>query len=1019
MQESLTIPKHPSLQESQDFYRLRQKGIEYIQQLGSRLWTDFNLHDPGVTQLEALCYALTDLAHRTNFDIKDILAEKPDKYPANARQAFFPATDILTMNPLTLNDYRKLLVDIEGIKNGWLFKKICPCEDFYIYVNCLESQLQYSPKTDQKIFVKGLYDVLVEFDEEDGLGDLNSGKIRHNFGFLIEGEYTNALMELHLPSWQQIQDQMAHHAPQQNEFKHFVQPNSEITNVEVKFISGNKSDNVDAPQSNWARLLKDVIFATVEVTFKPNAAFPATLKLNFEDTPLRVWFKSNEHRKALKWEDLKNVLALDISPSGLFPRYLKLIHKAGEAIKLTEENLHSHRNLCEDYCNISAVAVQDVAICADMEVSSDADIERVLALAYFSIQQYFSPEIRFYSLKELLDEGYTIDVIYNGPLLNKGFIKTDQLKETQLKQTIYVSDIINLLMDIPGVKAVKNVLLSKYDNEGFQIGDSEPWELQIEPMHQPRLYMEASKFLVYKDSLPFLPDKSELLDTLQVIKGEHLQSQFSEGENDLPEPIGEYYNFTDYTPVQYSLPETYGIGMHGLPGNASVARKAKAKQLKAYLLFFEQLLLNYLHQLGHVKDLFALDNSVVQTYFSDYLSNSDIEGIEELTDGLDAAKIQDLIESQFEFEDRRNRFLDHLMARFAERMNDYALMLYNYYDDKSLAQTELIKTKIAFAEDIPEMGRNRAKAINYKEYPEPCSAKNYSGLELRIKKLLGLNAFYSYVEIYEEHDSDNIDFEKRWRMVDEKGKIFLSSSTKYREPEYDKAIKKAKAELEEVKVHMQNPVRYNISKKTKWVLNLLNAKEEVIATRKQHFKTKAEAEAARDGLIEFAKKIDIAEKVFVVEHVLLRPKNKKGSASVPEGDPLLTICVPQNCNNCGDDDPYSFRITVILNGELGMANSNIMFRRFAEKTIRREVPAHIGVKICWVSTESLAEFEQAWCAWLYEVSKSEPDPALESMLLKELLDLFQNLKSVYPPAFLHDCVDGNDENRVYINQTIV
>jgi len=26
---------------------------------------------------------------------------------------------------------------------------------------------------------------------------------------------------------------------------------------------------------------------------------------------------------------------------------------------------------------------------------------------------------------------------------------------------------------------------------------------------------------------------------------------------------------------------------------------------------------------------------------------------------------------------------------------------------------------------------------------------------------------------------------------------------------------------------------------------------------------------------------------------------------------------------------------------------------------------------------------------------------------------------VYPPASLHDCADGNDENRVFLNQTIV
>ena len=36
-----------------------------------------------------------------------------------------------------------------------------------------------------------------------------------------------------------------------------------------------------------------------------------------------------------------------------------------------------------------------------------------------------------------------------------------------------------------------------------------------------------------------------------------------------------------------------------------------------------------------------------------------------------------------------------------------------------------------------------------------------------------------------------------------------------------------------------------------------------------------------------------------------------------------------------------------------------------------------------------------------------------------LSNVFIELKNVYPPATLHDCVDGNDENRVLLNQTII
>ena len=51
MAKSITIQKNPSLNNSSNYELLRQKGLEYIEKLGSRLWTDYNIHDPGITML--------------------------------------------------------------------------------------------------------------------------------------------------------------------------------------------------------------------------------------------------------------------------------------------------------------------------------------------------------------------------------------------------------------------------------------------------------------------------------------------------------------------------------------------------------------------------------------------------------------------------------------------------------------------------------------------------------------------------------------------------------------------------------------------------------------------------------------------------------------------------------------------------------------------------------------------------------------------------------------------------------
>lgn len=899
MIESVTIPKHPVLPQAEDYAWLRTKGLEYIQQLGSRLWTDYNIHDPGITVLELLCYALTDLGYRTSFPMADLLAAPPGKTTDYRRQGFHTAREILSMNPLTVRDFRKLLIDIDGVKNGWLRITEGDCEGVRAYADCARSVLQYFPATAHPLSIKGLYDVLIEFEDAERMGNLNSGKVFYTFAF-NPGTATasTALIELRLPSWQALEATSAKYRDFRRAASALIAGGGPQKPVEVMFISGNKSDNQDVQPADQADALRGVVYATLKVRFLRDAANPASLvTLDFFDVPMRVWFQGDSFRKSLNLADLKKAME-DASAAGLIGRYHDLVLKADAVMKTARKSLQASRNLAEDWCGIKAVAVEDVAVCADMELDPSADIEAVMAEAFYRIDQYFSPDIRFLSLKELMDKGVPVEEIFEGPRLASGFIDNAQVDSTHLRTVLYTSDILNLLMDIPGVMSIRNFTLARYDQAGKQVGPAEKWELAVTPAHQPRFYPQASKFLIFKNGLPFLPDKSELNDVLQVIKGRHASPKFPDTEMDLPIPIGAYYPLQDYHPVQYQLPLTYGVGYEGLPANASVERVAQARQLKAYLLFFEQMLVDYLARLSHVTEIFAIDAAVDKTYFTRFIDSSLLKDVqEEIYPEFDAAKLQALAESPAEWLDRRNRFLDHLLSRFGESFSDYALMLYRNAEDKAAAKQALIGHKIDFLKDIPVMTHDRAKAFDYKRPAATCNpgSDNAAGLGVRIKRLLGLEA-----------------------------------------PD---------------------------------------------------------------------------DKVFVVEHVLFRPRRQ-------DLDPLLPICIPPACA-CGEEDPYSFRITVVIAGEGGVANSEIDWRRFAEKAIRMEVPAHLAAKICWVGREQLAAFEAAWCAWLVELAKDPLDKAVAADRLEDLLAVFNALKSVYPPASLHDCADGNDENRVFLDQSII
>ncbi len=1011
MSDSVTILKNAELTESASYDLLRKKGLEYIEQLGSKLWTDYNIHDPGITLLEMLCYAITDLGYRTSINIKDLIAEPDGTIPGEdpERQGFFTARKILTVNPWTVADYRKLLVDINGIKNGWLTCKKCPCKDLWLYAKCSTGKLQYE-QTEHPILIKGLYDILVEFESEAGTGDLNSGKVKFNYIFPGADGLSTALLEVRLPSWQQLQQDA-------DQYKGFSNPKSRIISVEVPFISGNKKDDTDFPDNRKAIELRGTVYAKIVVHYMPDKDVAAVETHEFLDVPLRIWFTNDDDRRIIDMTALKDAMR-DTSPSGIMGKYLQLVHRAGEVMQKTLEVLHAHRNLAEDFCSIRGVEVEDIGVCADMDVSPDAEIEAVLAEAYYRIDQYLSPDIKFYSLKELLDLGVPVEEIFEGPALDNGFIDNEQLESTNLKQFIYASDIINLLMDIPGVVAIRNFTLTKYDDESEQV-DNQPWVMPVSFQHQPRLYLEASKVLVFKNGLPFLPELTELNDTLQVIKGQHAQPQYPVMENDLPVPKGKYYDLSSYFPVQYALPLTYGVGYHGLPATSSAERKAQALQLKGYLMVFEQLLVNYLQQLANVKELFAIDPAVKQTYFSTLLQEDDIRQVTELYNGLNASSLQQLSENESTFLNRRNRLLDHLMARFAENFNAYALMLYSFSDSKAIADEKLIEDKISFLKDFPFMSANRAKAINYKQQGGVCSSQNVSGLEVRIRRLLGISPGIDFFELYEEKDIDDVSNELRWRLKNEDGQIMLSASTRYFAGDYEKSLAKAVAEIKQVKKYLVTPARYDVKKIKTWVVNLTDETGETIATRKQPFKTRADAEKARDAIIEFGKKVLAADKIYVVEHLLLRPRQVPLLPLFPGGDPLLSICIPDDCKLCGEEDPYSFRLTIVLSGETGIANSGIEFRRFAEATIRAEIPAHLGVKICWVSVNQLLEFEALYCDWLSELAKPTPDDFQLHEKLKDLLLLFENLKSVYPEARLHDCKDGDDSNRVFLGQTII
>jgi hypothetical protein len=1003
-EDQLYIDKTRTLPPGQDFSFLRAEGLKYIEELASAFWTDYNSHDPGVTILEALCYAITELGYRTDFDTKDLMAAPDGSIDGN--QAFFSAKNILTAEPLTVEDYRKLLVDIVGIKNAWLypyrdadFNMIGePDQEVLLYANCKKDILTYTP-TEHPVKLHGLYQVVLNLEETDEFGDLNTGNLIYQFA--VE-ELLDIKFQLLFPHWNETDYEFILNAD-----------TTTIANILVAFANDRWAVSFDVSDSSETRTL----------------TFDALILLRKEISSLEA--------------PTTNQLNDPVQVTEIFSLYQKKIEKVIGILTQAKSTLHAHRNLSEDFLPPETICTQEVAFCADIEVSADTDIEEVYATVLFELENYLNPEIKFYTLKELVDEGIPSEQIFEGPILQHGFLKTDELKATQLRSRIIVSDIINFIMDIEGVLAVKNVLLTKYSEEGKAVLPSERWCLNIEGGCKPVLNIFRSKVLFFKGRLPFRARMDETLDTLKFLRGRESRNKLKGTADDFKIPKGTYRHPEDFASVQYEFPMTYAIGKFGLPNSATSERKAQAKQLKAYLQFYDQILANFFSQLAHASDLFSLDAAVTQTYFGQYLNEvrdleniyvnpTELERILSTPDPTDSDAVKKgrelLFEDQDLFYDRRNRFLDHLIARFAESFNEYVLMLYAYrnadeYDE--IDTQELINDKIAFLKDYPVISRERGKAFDYLQ--PAWDTDNVSGLEKRLARLAGIDDFtrrflfcLKTIEIQRTEDTPPKYF---FEIKDETGSVLLKSSKEYDTyPEIDKVSLKLSEVLADASAYQPRDIAAD-----QFSFEVVDESSNPLAVSGTIYPD----QTTRDDAIETTSAMMAEdcpdEGLHLVEHILLRPRF--APPAVPGEEPedtyqLFTVCLGENCQFCGEEDPYSFRLTLVL-PYWHTRFQSMEFRGYFETLARTEAPAHCMIKVCWVNNTLMNSFERAYKAWMealadYEADLTPKESKQEALRLasNQLIALLTDIHSEYPEARLHDCDEGTT-NPVLLNNTIL
>ncbi|MES2796718.1 MAG: hypothetical protein V4683_12170, partial [Bacteroidota bacterium] len=498
----------------ENFTLLREKAIAYLERSATGNWTDFNVHDPGITIMEAICYGLADVGFRMNFPMADLLVDEKGNLPP---KSFYYANEILPNHAVTINDFRKILIDLNLIKNAWITPLLTDNEaiqlDYeptYFYkkegVLIFKQQVKDLPisqaeKTEIlencKVFVKGLYAINIEFETQPILGNIDSGE---TFEGIYEKDFFGDIY-YDIKNWNELINNKL--VLKKIADTYTISPNA-IT-INILNSPKNKFNNSDGKLdervlSEWYYDLEIIIDATTIFTLK--------------EVLFQPYLQS---KKGISGKDLKNILTKNSFV--FFNTCFSKIQALSEAYSQIQTIVNANRNLCEDFLpQIGAIPSIEFRICADIDVESKADLETEEAIIFKKIEEYLSPTIPFYTFKELVEKGMPIEDILEGPLLSHGFILEQEMGPNSFQNTtINLSDIINAIYETEGLINCRNVQIHLIDENGKSIENANNWEIKVPDGFKPILNKRKSKLLFYKNGLPLLANFKESIVKLNIL----------------------------------------------------------------------------------------------------------------------------------------------------------------------------------------------------------------------------------------------------------------------------------------------------------------------------------------------------------------------------------------------------------------------------------------------------------------------------------------------------------------------
>lgn len=674
-----------------------------------------------------------------------------------------------------------------------------------------------------------------------------------------------------------------------------------------------------------------------------------------------------------------------------------------ETLDEVKKRLHSKRNLCEDFFLIESMQTLPVSIKAAFEVNNCLAYEEgeaIIAQILCSFQEFLSPRIPFYSISHLLEKGRTIDQIFTGPLLTQGFVDEQELIYLKSKSRIYTAELLERATMLSGIKGVLNFEVSIDDENTKRNSVTIP----ILTDQSLSLNIPESEISLFYNGVPLNIDWEKVLHFLEDIKGRGTLTKAYLQEEEVFVLEGQYRNVKDYVSIQQDLPLLYNVGHEGCTPSEIPENHAKSKQLKGYLMFFDQIFANYFGQLSNIKNTMAiysddcnkpngqlpLDvprmNSIVKKTTQESHPGNDLDfviqrkyldlkkNIEDVSDekistsnspaGAYLSYINAALESDIRSLDKRSRVLDHMLAYFSERFTTYSLHLYQKNEEERI--DILNSHKALFLKDYIEISGNRNRATDVsKKGIDAWTDYKLSGFERRLYRNLGIKHLEK--RFLHEVVRNNLYFEQK--ATQHSFDIFLGKN--YQTEYADLFMFKGKYEnIQSLAIaYGINEEYYNIIKTHHGTYSILlyvdKSKKNTIelVTGAKPIVGIEQAEHVVQQSVELFRSFNEKSEGFhLVEHILLR-----------ESDTLAA-----------GKDPYSFMMTMVF-PSWPARFQQYSFRRFVEEMIAVESPAHILTNILWLDFEDMENFEKAYKLWIQlktdpQVPKIEVDAAAQTVM---------------------------------------